>query len=403
MITLYFRLFLGGIFHKKLRLFLSILGIIIGVSALFLMNTFGESAKLKTLKEIETFGPEILMVIPGQVRVRAGRAIQTEQTVTLKMEDALALEKIPGIKSYSPIFSGQGTARYQFKTLFTTLNGVNEAYLIIRKFPLLEGRNFLKEEISGYKKVAILGYKVKQELFGKDLAEGKTILINKLPFRVIGVLAPIGIDASNQDQDDQILVPVTTAMSTLFNVDYLTGIYVACLSPSEVPVVEKQVESLLMKRHKVGPQNKDFNLVKAEDIFKFRAEASRLFTSLVQSISIICLLVGSLGVTAIMLLSVNERRKEIGIRLAVGASKRKILIQFLLESVFISFIGGLIGLLMGGILSLIFLPLLKYPFVFPLKPILVSSLLTIAFGLISGIYPAYKASQIDPALLLKGL
>ncbi|MGC9142104.1 MAG: ABC transporter permease [Caldimicrobium sp.] len=401
--TLKLKLLLGGILHKKLRLFLSVLGIIIGVSALFLMNTFGEAAKKKTLKEIETFGPDILMILPGQVRVSAGRAIQTEQKTTLKMEDAQALEKIYGIKALSPLFSGTGTARYSFKTITTMLNGVNESYIFLRKFSLIEGRNFLKGEITGYKKVAILGYKVKKELFGEESAEGKVILINKLPFVVIGVLSPIGIDASNQDQDDQILVPITTSMSSLFNADYLSGIYVAVENPSLIPQIERNIEELLLKRHRVSPSNIDFNIIKAEDIFKFSLEASKLFTTLVQSISILCLLVGSLGVTAIMLLSVNERKKEIGLRLAIGASRRGVLLQFLLESILITFVGGLVGLLIGGLLSIILLPLLKYPWVFPFKPIIVSSALTVFFGLISGVYPAYKASQIDPAILLKGL
>jgi len=398
-----FRLFFGGILHKKLRLFLSVLGIIIGVAALFLMNTFGEAAKVKTLKEIETFGPELLMVIPGQARVSAGRAIQTEQTITLKMDDAQALRKLAAIQYLSPAYTGTGTARFQFKTLTTTINGVSEDYLKLRKFNLLEGRNFLKSEILEYKKVAILGYKVKQELFGSEPAENKAILVNKLPFVVIGVLEPIGIDASNQDQDDQILVPVTTAMSSLFNADYLTGIYLSIASASLVPKIEKQVEEILMKKHKVNSQNKDFTLVKAEDILKARTQASNLFSTLVQSISLLCLLVGSLGVTAIMLLSVNERRREIGLRLALGASKLGILFQFLLESIFISLSGGLIGLSVGLGLSLIFLPLLKYPLVIPLRPILLSTGLTFFFGLLSGVYPAYRASQIDPAILLKSL
>lgn len=398
-----FKLLFGGILHKKLRLFLSVLGIIIGVSALFLMNTFGEAAKKKTLKEIETFGPDILMVIPGQVRVRAGRAIQTEQAVTLKMEDAMVIEKISGIKAISPLYTGIGIVRYSHRTLTTTINGVNEEYLSLRKFPLMEGRNFIKSEIINYKKVAILGSKVKKELFGEDTAEGKIILINKLPFKVIGVLNPIGIDASNQDQDDQILIPISTTMASLFNVDYLTGIYISVENPSLIHQVESNVENLLMKRHQVSLKNKDFNVVKAEDILKVRTEASKLFTTLVQSISIICLIVGSLGVTAIMLLSVNERKKEIGLRLATGATRREILFQFLMESIFIALIGGLVGLFLGIFLSLIFLPILKYPLVFPFKPIFLSSLLTIVFGLVSGVYPAYKASKIDPAILLKGL
>lgn len=398
-----FKLLFGGIFYKKLRLFLSILGIIIGVASLFTMNTFGESARVRTLQQIETFGPNLLMIVSGQARVRAGRAIQAEQTNTLKLEDAQALRRISEITNISPFFTGSAIVRQGGRNISTVINGVNEEYLKIRKFEISEGRNFLKDEIVGFKKVAILGHKVKNELFGNEKAEGETILINRLPFIVIGVLAPIGVDASNQDQDDQILIPITTAMSALFNVDYITGIYVAVSSPDVVPIVEKQIDEILLKRHKVSPKDRDFNIIKAEDIFKFRQEASQLFTTLVQSVSILCLIVGSLGVTAVMLLSVNERRKEIGLRLAIGADRLKILLQFLLESIFISFLGGLIGLFLGIFTSIIFLPLLKYPLVIAWKPIIVSSLLTIIFGLISGIYPAYRASKIDPAILLKGM
>ncbi|MFN3406733.1 MAG: ABC transporter permease [Caldimicrobium sp.] len=397
------KLYLGGLWYKKLRLFLSILGIIIGVASLFVMNTIGEAAKKKTLQEVETFGPNIIMVLSGQAQVRGGRAIQMEQTTTLKMDDVEALRKIPYINYLSPIYTGAAIARAQGNSLNTVINGVNEEYLLLRQFTLSEGRNFQKEDIASYKKVAILGAKVKKELFGENAAVGERILINRLPFEVIGVLTSIGVDASNQDQDDQILVPITTAMSALFNVDYLTGIYVAAKDISVLPLIQKQVDDILKKRHKVSQKNKDFNIVKAEDILKFRTDASKLFSSLVQSISLLCLLVGSLGITGVMLLSVNERRKEIGLRIALGATKRRILWQFLIESIFISFIGGIIGLLLGGVSVFIFLPLLKYPFVLPLKPIFITSTLTVIFGLLAGIYPAYKATQIDPAFLLKGL
>lgn len=403
MILIILKLYFGGIFYKKLRLFLSVLGIIIGVSTLLVMNTFGESAKVKTMREIETFGPEIIMVISGQARVRAGRAIQAEQTTALKLEDAQALRKISGIQLISPIYVGSSIVRYLGKNISTVVQGVNEEYIKLRKFSLIEGRNFLKDEVTGFKKVAILGYKVKRELFGDEKAEGQRILINKLPFIVIGVLEPIGVDASNQDQDDQVLIPITTAMSALFNVDYISGIFISVSYPELVPLIEKQVDEVLLKRHRVSPKEKGFNIIKAEDILKFRTEASSLFSSLVQSISILCLMVGSLGVTAIMLLSVNERRMEIGLRLACGASRRAILKQFLIESMVISLWGGFIGLFIGLLGILVFLPLLKYPLVFPWKPIIVSTGLTIFFGLLSGIYPAYKASRIDPALLLKGL
>ena len=382
-----YKLLWGGLFHKKLRLLLSITGIIIGVASLLLMNSFGESAKIKTLKEIETFGPDVMMVVAGSVRVHGGRAIQTEITTTLKPSDAEALRKIKVIKYLSPVYNGDAIVRYLGKNLTTIINGVNEEYLLLRKFPLSEGRNLLKDEVLGYKKVAILGYKVKNELFGNENPIGKIILINKLPFRVIGVLAPIGIDASNADQDDQVLIPWSVAISALYNV--------------EISTIAKQIDEILLKLHKVSEKNKDFQIVKAEDILEVKTQTTELFSSLVKSISILCLLVGALGVTAIMTLSVNERKKEIGIRKAIGAEDRDILFQFLVESVFITLLGGIIGILIGIVGSLIFLPLFKYPLVFPWGPIFISALLTIIFGIIAGIYPAYKATKIDPIILLR--
>lgn len=397
------KLFLGGIFSKKLRLFLSVLGVIIGVSSLLIMFAIGESAKKKTLQEIETFGPDILMVMPGQVRAVGGRVLQAEKKTTLKLEDAKALRKLTNINFLSPIFTGASIVRAKGVNLNTIINGVNEEYIKLRRFSLEEGRNFSEEEILTMKKVAILGSKVKRELFGDSPAVGERLLISRLPFEVIGTLSSIGLDASNQDQDNQVLIPITTAMSALFNADYITGIYITVSDPSLFPFIEKEIEKILLKGHNISEKEKDFSLVKAEDTLKFRTEASSLFTTLVQSISLLCLLVGSLGITAIMLLSVNERRKEIGLRMALGATKYNILWQFLLESMFISLLGGFLGLTLGTLIVIIIVPLLKYPLVFPVKPILITTSLTLLFGLLAGIYPAYKASKIDPALLLKGL
>lgn len=395
------KLTFGGVFHKKLRLIFSVLGIIIGVSSLLLMNTFGEAAKVRTIKQIETFGPEVLMVVAGNVRVSGGRAIQTEIATTLKPEDAEALRKVNFVKYVSPHFIGDALVRYKGKNIVTILVGVNEEYLKIRKFPLESGRNFLKEEILGYKKVVILGNKVKQQLFEKEDPIGEIILINRLPFRVIGVLSPIGIDASNMDQDDQIIIPYTVAIAAIYNVDYIKGIFLSIEDASLVTLVEPQINQILFKRHKVDEKSKDFTIVKAEDILKAKMETTSLFSYLVKSISILCLLVGSLGVTAIMTLAVNERKKEIGIRKALGATERDILFQFLVESVLITFFGGLVGIAIGIVCSLILLPILNYPLIFPWIPIATSVFLTILFGILAGVYPSYKASKVEPIVLLR--
>ncbi|QER42039.1 FtsX-like permease family protein [Thermodesulfobacterium sp. TA1] len=396
-----YKLLWGGLFHKKLRLILSIIGIIIGVSSLLLMNAFGEAAKVRTLKEIETFGPEVFMVVAGNVKVSAGRAIQTEITTTLKPEDAEALRKISGIRFISPYFTGDAIVRFSGNTVSTILNGVNEEYIKLRKFPLEEGRNFFKDEILSYKKVVILGNKVKNQLFGKENPIGQTILINKLPFKVVGVLAPIGIDASNADQDDQVIIPYTIAISAVYNVDYIRGIFISVENPLDLPVIENQIDSILSKRHKVTEKNKDFTIVKADDILKAKTQTTNLFSSLVKSVSILCLVVGALGVTAIMTLAVNERKKEIGIRKAVGAKEWDILLQFLIESVLVTLVGGFIGVSLGVVLTLILLPLFNYPLIFPITPILTSTGLTIIFGIFAGVYPSYKASKVDPIVLLR--
>jgi len=395
------KLLFGALLHKKLRLLLSLIGVIIGVSALLIMNSFGESAKVKTLAEIETFGPDLFMVISGSARVMAGRAMQTEQMTTLKVEDAIAIKNLPGINKVSPVYTGQTIVRGEGVNLVTTVNGINEEYITMRNFPLLEGRNFSREEIQTLSKVVILGYKVKNQIFGERSAVGEKVLVSKFPFTVIGVLAPIGVDASGQDQDDQILVPYTTAMSALFNVDYLTGIFVKAESIFTLPYVVKEVEDLLIKRHKVDPKKKDFSILKAEDLVRAKEQTTKTFSSLVTSVSILCLIVGALGVAGIMTLAVNERTKEIGLRIALGAKRRDIFKQFLIESLFITLAGGLIGIILGLILVYVLLPTFNYPLIVPVKPVLISSLLTIIVGLFAGVYPAYRATKVDPAILLK--
>jgi len=396
-----FKLLWGGIFFKKLRFFLSLLGIIIGVAALIVMNSFGESAQEKTLKEISTFGPRVMVVVAGNVQVHGGRPIQMEIATTLKPSDAKALRSIDGIKYVSPVYNGLGIVRYKSNTYITTVVGVNREYALIRKFPIILGRNFTNEEVKTYEKVVILGNKVKKELFGKENPLGKQIFINKLPFKVIGVLGPIGIDASGEDQDDQVLIPYTVAMAALYNVDYLKSIYLSVTNVKLIPLVAKRIDQVLLKRHHVTEKDKDFSILKAEDVLKAKTQTAKIFAVLVGTISILCLVVGALGVTAIMMLSVNERKKEIGIRKAIGAKNRDILFQFLIESVFITLAGGLIGILIGLLVTFVLLPLLHYPLVFPIMPIGISVILTMFFGIVAGIYPAYRASKVSPAILLR--
>ncbi len=397
-----FKLLFGAIFSKKIRLFLSILGIIIGVAALVVMVSVGEGAKLKVLKEFKTFGSDTVVVMAGKARIRAGRPVQLQVSTTLKLEDAEAAKRLFGVIRVAPVYDGTTVVEYETESAFTSVVGTTPQFLKIRRFELSEGRVFTEKEAFHNAKVVIIGQKVKENLFGDENPLGKRIRISKIPFKVIGVLEKIGVDASGKDQDDQVIIPISSCMNRLFNVDYIKSIFVQVSDEKLLEEVVKALDTLLKKKHNIRKNKaKDYTILKAEEILKYKKRTASIFSALIASISIISLLVGAFGVMAVMILSVKERNKEIGLRKALGATKRDILLQFMLEALFITSFGGTFGMLIGYLFVLIFTVFTKYPLVLPIKSAFIAFVITVIFGVFSGIYPAKKAADIDPIYSLR--
>lgn len=396
------RLKYGALLYNKKRLFLSVLGIVIGVAALVVMVAVGEGAKRKVLKEFETFSPDTIAVVAGKTRLRGGRPIQISIATTLKLADARALERLWGVKRVAPVYEGSALLEYGDNTVQAAVVGSVPKLFLIRRYTLEEGRVFTEREAWHNAKVVVLGYAVKRDLFGDEDALGKPIRVRKIPFEVIGVMEKMGTDAAGRDLDRQVIIPITSVMNRLFNVDYLTSVLVQVEDESLLDQVSGAIDRMLRKRHLItGEKEPDYSIVKAEEILKNKKRSSMIFSAFVVSVSAISLLVGSFGVMAVMILSVKERRREIGIRKAIGADNWSILKQFLKEAVVITMFGGLVGVLLGALFSVFVAWAFKYPLVLPVKSAFVAFSVTLFFGVASGIYPAKKAAAVDPVTTLR--
>lgn len=395
---LYLKLIYGGAFSKKKRLFFSVIGILIGVSALVVMVSVGEGSKAKVDRQFEEFGINNVVVFPGKAGVRGGRAVVMEMMPTLKLEDASALKNIWGVKRVTPIYDlGSVVVQVGNRKITTRVVGADEAYFAIRKYSIYSGRFFSSKEVARSDLVAVIGWKIKDEVFPDSTPIGDLILISKLPFRIIGVLDKKGTDISGQDLDDVIVVPITVAMRRLDNVDYIKAIEIECESKEVVPLVEKAVDKVLAERHKIiKPEYKDYTIIRAEDIAKQQSQTIGMFSMIIGSVSIISLIVGTFGVMAMMILSVRERYREIGVRKAIGATNRDIMRMFLVEALLITSIGGFLGIILGTAISFGINWMMGNPLILPVKPVIVAFLSMVIFGTMAGLYPAYKASRVDP-------
>lgn len=391
------RLLYCGFLAKKRRLFFSVLGILIGVAALIAMISIGEGSKAKLEEEFESFGLNNLIVFAGKAGVRGGRAMIMEIMPTLKLEDADAIRKIYGVVNVSPMYDLVANVESNKGKAQKSVIGAMPSYFIIRKYSLYSGRLFTEREVKRADLVAVIGWKVMNDVFEGKVPVGERLRIFRMPFKVIGVLAPKGTDATGRDLDDVVVVPITVATKRLDNVDYIKAIEVECKDKSYVGIVETAIDKVLKEKHRIKfNESKDFTIIKAEEVIKQKEQSTNLFSMLIGAVSLISLVVGTFGVSATMILSVRERFKEIGIRKAIGATHFDIMLSFLVESVAVTFIGGIFGVVVGIFVSFVANKTMQNPFVFPYKAILIAFFTIALFGILAGLYPAYKASKVDP-------
>jgi putative ABC transport system permease protein len=312
------------------------------------------------------------------------------------------LEEVPALKACSPQSDGSVQVIYGNQNWRTSFRGVSPEFIDIRRVPVATGEVFTPQQVESAANVCLLGQSVVARLFGEEEPVGKTIRVRSLPFRVIGTLAPKGQSAQGSDQDDFILMPFTTAQRKLKGVTWLDDILCSAVSTQAIPAIEKQVTELLRQRHRIVPgQSDDFNIRKPEDFIKAQEEMARTMTSLLASVAAISLVVGGVGVMNIMLVSVTERIREIGLRMAVGARDRDVKLQFLMEAVVLCLGGGTAGVLAGALVSRGLAGAFGWPLLVSPTAVALATLSSIVTGLVSGYYPARKAARQDPIEALR--
>jgi putative ABC transport system permease protein len=387
----------------KMRTALAVIGIVIGVSAVVLMVAIGRGAQESVLKKIQGLGTNLIIVTAGKVRIIAGRPRQTGNTTSLTVRDAEALASESGAIASAAAFQGKKyLVKYSDASTNTIVSGTTPDFPDIRNFRPVLGRFFTDDEVKASMRVAILGKTVVRNLFEERAAIGETIRINNVPFEVIGVLEEKGVNAIGQDDDDQILIPITTVMHRLMNVIYVNNIYIAARDVSLMDKAVSDIGAILRERHHLKPgKDDDFSIQNQMDILRAEQETSETFTMLLGGIAAISLLVGGVGIFAIMIISIKERTREIGLRRALGARKKDILLQFLMEALVLSLAGGIIGAVLGVLGSHIVGWTTELPTSVSVLSVVVAFLFSAAIGLFFGIYPAKKAAEFDPIHALR--
>lgn len=387
---------------NKVRSALSMLGILIGVAAVVGMLALGTGAQRAIEKQLSSLGSNLLILRSGNVRV-GGVAQESGARMRIDYDDAVAIKnQISGVREVSPTSNGRGQVTYSNKNWNTTVLGVVPSYEKMRTLNPTYGRFFSDEENQRRALVALVGITVVRELFADKSPLGEMIKINRVNFRVIGVLPEKGT-AGPQDQDDRIIVPVSTAMYRLFGKNYVDSVEIEVKSSDQTTQVQESIMALMNKRHRVPISSEDdaFNIFNMADIQQAVSASSKTMSMLLASIAAISLVVGGIGIMNIMLVSVTERTKEIGLRKAVGARRQDILLQFLAESIVVSVSGGLLGILLGGGISILISKALGWTTVITPGSILLSFGFSAIIGIIFGSYPATKASKLHPIQALR--
>ena len=388
--------------RNKMRTALTMLGMIIGVAAVIAMVALGSGAQWQIEEQIKQTGTNLVMIMPGNfssggVRMGGGNA------TTLKPDDATALRDVPGVQYVSATVSTRAQLIYANQNWSTMVQGSDVDYPAIRLWTVKYGSFFGDQDVRGATKVIVLGTSVSNTLFGEGVdPTGQIIRVKNQPFTVVGVMSPKGQSSTGQDQDDTAFTPYTTIMKKVSGSQNIQGISVSTASADDVNDTAERVKQVLRERHKISNgMEDDFTARTLEDMAATRTEMTRTMTSLLASIAGVSLLVGGIGIMNIMLVSVTERTREIGLRLAIGARGRDVLLQFLVEAVVISLFGGGIGIALGYGISWGVKTFMLWPAIVPLNAVFVAVGFAAIVGVFFGFYPARQAAGLDPIEALR--
>ena len=383
--------------RNKMRSFLTMLGIIIGVGAVIAMLAIGQGAEYSVKEQIASLGTNVLMVYPG-AQQQAGVRTAAGSATTLTEDDALAIgRECPAVQYISPGSAAGGQIIAGNLNWSTGIQGVGTDYLEIRQWPIEYGDFFTDQDVKAATKVCILGRTVADNLFPESSPVDQTVRIRSVPFKVVGVLTKKGQNAMGQDQDDVILAPYTTVIRRLSHWPNLRFILVSATSLKDISVAQTQISELLRMRHKIQPYDPDdFTIRNQTDLAATATATTDILTILLASIASVSLLVGGIGIMNIMLVSVTERTREIGIRMSIGARSRDILTQFLIEALVLSLLGGIVGIILGVVGSSVISSIAKWPTIVTAFSIILSFGFSIAIGIFFGFYPARKAAMLNP-------
>jgi len=398
-ILVIFRIAFRALARNKMRSALTMLGIVIGVSAVIAMVSIGQGAQASVQEQIANVGTNLLFVGAGSQNVggvRSGTGATSSNRLTVEDIEAIRRE-IPTVAMASPTVNTRAQLIFGNQNWNTQVQGVNEQFPQIKKWDVASGEFFTEADVRTAARVIVLGQTVAESLYPGTDPVGQTVRVRELPFRVIGVMKAKGQDAGGRDQDDTAFAPFTAVQKKLLSITYVQFAHVSATTPEATYTAQEQITELLRQRHKLAPnEENDFFVRNLTDVAEAADETNRIMTILLGSIAGVSLLVGGIGIMNIMLVSVTERTREIGIRMAVGARSSAVRTQFLIESIVLSLTGGAIGILFGIAVSFAIPMMLGWRTLISLVAIVGSVIFSVAVGVFFGYYPARKAAGLDP-------
>lgn len=395
---------ISALWANKMRSLLTMLGIIIGVGAVIAMVSIGMGVRKQVQDSIASLGSNMLIVNASATKNAAGVRQAAGSNVRLKLEDAEAIKKkISDAEYVSPTVQKSYQIVNGNQNWNTQVVGVLPEYMNIRSLSIANGTFITQKDVDSNSRVAVIGTTVAENLFGEGISPiGKNIRINNDPFKVVGLLESKGQSSVGQDQDDTVIIPITTAMNRIMAMDHIQSISIQVVSSDKMDDVQSEIENLMRQRHKItGDKEDDFTVRNLTSIMETMTSTTTMITLLLGSVAGISLLVGGIGIMNIMMVSVTERTREIGIRKALGATYSNIMMQFLIEAVFVGIIGGIIGVGLGCLLAVAISQFGGFNTVITIEPILVSFFFSVGISLFFGIYPARKAAKLDPIEALR--